>query len=182
MSIQKRRAGIEGSHTCIAQQAAINARKPRHFGVSCRRQLRPIMPVIFKRPPKSRRIFRPGAIFGGIHHDLFRHAADIHTGAAPEAFFRNTHPRPMAGGNTRGAHPTRTTTNHKKIKIISHGNLGKTDQTGRFGTTTRTVKICTGSSCWLKVVLRISAEPRSGREREGATSSTSISTRSVSPG
>ena len=122
MRIQECCPRIEGSDPGIAQQAAINARKPRDFGIPCRRQLRPIMPVIFKRPPKGRRIFRPGAIFGGIHHDLLRHAADIHTSAAPEAFFGNTNPRPMTGGNTRGAHPTRTATNHEKIKIISHGN------------------------------------------------------------
>ena len=44
------------------------------------------------------------------------------------------------------------------------------------------MRICTTSPRWFRVSLRNVTVPRSGREREGVTSSTSLSTVSTSPG
>ena len=52
---------------------------------------------------------------------------------------------------------------------------------GRRGTTSLAVRICTASPCWLRVALRKVTMPRSGRDRDGVTASTSNSTVSTSP-
>src|SRR5438874_1542745 len=50
------------------------------------------------------------------------------------------------------------------------------------GTTSLATSTCTTSPRWLRVSLRTTATPRSGRDREGLSSATSLSTRRTSPG
>jgi hypothetical protein len=52
----------------------------------------------------------------------------------------------------------------------------------RRGTISFASKIWTVSPRWLRVSLRTLAIPRSGRERDGTTSSTSLTTWRISPG
>ncbi len=52
----------------------------------------------------------------------------------------------------------------------------------RLGTTSFATRIWTISLCWFRVSLRTRIIPRSAREREGVTSSISLTTWSVSPG
>ena len=52
----------------------------------------------------------------------------------------------------------------------------------RLGTTSFAMRICTVSSRWLRVSLRTRIMPRSGRERDGFTSSISLTTLRASPG
>ena len=47
----------------------------------------------------------------------------------------------------------------------------------RLGTTSFAMSTCTISPCWLRVSLRTRIMPRSGRERDGVTSSISLTTR-----
>src|SRR5205823_3089833 len=50
------------------------------------------------------------------------------------------------------------------------------------GTTSLATSTCTISPCWLRVSLRTVAMPRSGCDRDGLSSRTSLSTWSTSPG
>jgi hypothetical protein len=52
----------------------------------------------------------------------------------------------------------------------------------RLGTTSFATRIWTIWLCWFRVSLRTRIIPRSGREREGVTSSISLKTASTSPG
>src|SRR5712691_2465065 len=52
----------------------------------------------------------------------------------------------------------------------------------RRGTMRVPMRLCTASPCWFSVVVRTLSSPWSGRDCDGRTSSTSLSTRSSSPG
>src|SRR6185312_1621664 len=70
-------------------------------------------------PPEPRRVLRPSPILAGLHQELFRHAADIDAGAAPEAPLGDPDPRAMSGGNAGASNARRSAADHEQVEIVT---------------------------------------------------------------
>jgi hypothetical protein len=118
VGIQEGGAGVEDGTAGALQHARIDGRKPRHLGVPAFGELQPVMPVVFQLPAEGRRILRPHAVFGGVDHQLLRHAAHIDAGAAPEALLRHGDLGAVRSGDAGRAHAARAAADHEEIEVV----------------------------------------------------------------
>ena len=106
--------------TRIFQQPPVNRFKPVQFGVLCRNQLRPVMPVNTDLPAVTGRISGISRKGRSIHQQLFRHATTDDAGPAGAIPLNHRDARTMTGRHAGRAYTAGTGANDNQIIIIFH--------------------------------------------------------------
>ena len=106
------------------ENAAIDIFKPVQLGMQLALKHRPVKAPGMHGPAIGLRIGDRCGIFRGKHHQLFRHTAADHTGAAIAVLFGQGHFCAALCGHARRAHPARAATDHEKIIVECHAAPG----------------------------------------------------------
>ena len=118
--IQQARVAFQQGDPAVDQQGAVNAVQALDFTVLVGDQGGPVEARLCQLPAKVSRLGKGAAEVGAVHQQFFRHAADIHAGAAQVTAFRHRHLGAKAGGETGRAHSAGTGTDDEKIKVVTH--------------------------------------------------------------
>jgi hypothetical protein len=117
VGVDQRRLGIDDAHARAVEQAAVDAGEALHLRRDGLLQRAPVMAAHVHVPAEAARILGPGAVLGGLDHQLLRHAADIDAGAAPETPFRDRNLRAVPGRDAPAAHPRRAAADDEEINV-----------------------------------------------------------------
>src|SRR5690606_30721058 len=113
---------FEQLHATVHQQVAVDAIETLDFTILVADQRRPVETRLLDLPAETRRQAEVFVQVRAVHHELFRHTANIDTGAAQVAAFGYRHARAKTGSKARCAHAAGTGTDDKQVKIKGHGN------------------------------------------------------------
>ena len=114
---------FQQGHATVHQQVTVDAIEPFNFAVLVGDQGSPVEFRAAQCPAESLGLLEVLGEVRAVHQQLFRHTANVDTGAAQVAAFSNGHPRAEARSKARRTHTAGTGTDHKQVKVVGHFSL-----------------------------------------------------------
>jgi hypothetical protein len=101
----------------------VDSIEAQNVGIAFLSQVCPVMPVDGEVETEIGRVMHRMGVMGGIPHDLFRHATDVHARTPQRPGLNYRRPGAILGSTLRVCKAAASTTNYDQVKICCHASF-----------------------------------------------------------